>query len=103
MNINQLMKQAQEMQKKLMKQQEELAGKEFEATSGGGMVTAKVNGTGALIALKIDPEVVDKNDVEMLQDLIVAAVNEAVKLVGEEAQGGMAGMMNQLGIKLPGM
>lgn len=103
MNINQIMKQAKEMQKQLAKQQEELANKEFEATSGGGMVTAKVNGTGALIAVKIDPEVVDKNDVEMLQDLVVAAVNEALKKVSEEAKGGMMGMMNQLGIKLPGM
>ena len=103
MNINQIMKQAQEMQKKLMKQQEELASKEFEASSGGGMVTAKVSGTGTLLALKIDPEVVDKSDVDMLQDLIIAAVNEASKKVGEEAQGGMMGMMNQMGLKMPGM
>jgi len=103
MNINQIMKQAQEMQKKMAKQQEELASKEFEASSGGGMVTAKVTGTGSLIALTIDPEVVDKDDVDMLQDLVVAAVNEALKKVSEETQGGMAGMMNQMGIKLPGM
>ncbi|MBF0105850.1 MAG: YbaB/EbfC family nucleoid-associated protein [Deltaproteobacteria bacterium] len=103
MNINQIMKQAQQMQKKLAKQQEELAGKEFEASSGGGMVTAKVTGTGALLSVIIDPEVVDKNDVEMLQDLVVAAVNEALKKVSQEAQGDMMGMMNQMGIKLPGM
>lgn len=103
MNINQIMKQAQQMQKKLAKQQEELATKEFEASSGGGMVTAKVNGAGSLLAVTIDPEVVDKDDVEMLQDLIVAAVNEAMKKVASEAQGGMMGMMNQMGIKLPGM
>ena len=103
MNINQIMKQAQEMQKKMAKQQEELASKEFEASSGGGMVSAKVTGTGSLIALTIDPEVVDKDDVDMLQDLVVAAVNEALKKVSEETQGGMAGMMNQMGIKLPGM
>jgi len=102
MNINQIMKQAQEMQKKMAKQQEELAKKEFEASSGGGMVTAKVNGTGTLLSLTIDPEVVDKDDVDMLQDLVVAAVNEAIKKVGDEAQGGMMGMMNQMGIKLPG-
>lgn len=102
MNINQIMKQAQEMQKKLAKQQEELANKEFEGSSGGGMVSAKVNGVGNLLALTIDPEVVDKDDVEMLQDLVVAAVNEALKKVGEEAQGGMMGMMNQMGIKMPG-
>ncbi len=63
MNMNQIMKQAQEMQRKLAKQQQELASKTFEAQSGGGMVTAKVSGTGTLVALTIDPEVVDKNDV----------------------------------------
>ena len=103
MNINQIMKQAQQMQKKLARQQEELAGKEFEASSGGGMVTAKVSGSGALLSLTIDPEVVDKDDVEMLQDLVVAAINEALKKIQEETQGDMMGMMNQMGIKLPGM
>lgn len=97
------MKQAQDMQKKLAKQQEELATKEFEASSGGGMVTAKVSGAGSLLSLKIDPEVVDKEDVDMLQDLVLAAVNEALKKVSDEAQGGMMGMMNQMGMKLPGM
>lgn len=103
MNLQQMMKQAQEMQKKLAKQQEELAGKEFEASSGGGMVTAVVNGTGQLLSIKIDPEVVDPNDIDMLQDLIVAAVNEALKKVSEESQGGMMDMINKMGMKLPGM
>lgn len=103
MNIQQLMKQAQEMQKKMLKQQEELTGKEFEAASGGGMVTARVNGVGQLLALKIDPAVVDPKDIEMLQDLVVAAVNEAGKKVAEESQGGMSEMMGKMGIKLPGM
>lgn len=103
MNFQQMMKQAQEMQKKLAKQQEELAGKEFEASSGGGMVTAVVNGTGQLLSIKIDPEVVDPNDIDMLQDLIVAAVNEALKKVSEESQGGMMDMINKMGMKLPGM
>lgn len=101
MNIQKLMKQAQEMQKKIAKQQEELASKEFEATSGGGMVTAKVNGTGMLLELKIDPEVA--GDVEMLQDLVVAAVNAATQKIAAESQGGMAEMMNAMGMKLPGM
>ena len=101
MDIQKLMKQAQEMQKKLAKQQEELAQQEFEATSGGGMVTAKVNGQGALMTLKIDPSVVDPQDVEMLQDLVVAAVTQANKKAGEAAQGGMMGLANQMGIKLP--
>jgi DNA-binding YbaB/EbfC family protein len=103
MNMQQLMRQAQEMQKKLAKQQEELAGKEFEASSGGGMVSARVSGAGALLSLKIDPEVVSKDDVDMLQDLVVAAVNEALRKVSDEASGSMSGMMNKMGIKLPGM
>lgn len=101
MNIQKLMKQAQEMQKKMAEQQEELAKKEFEASSGGGMVTAKVSGGGQLISLTIDPEVVDKDDVDMLQDLVVAAVNEGLQKVSEEAQSGMAGMAGQMGMKLP--
>ena len=103
MNFQQMMKQAQEVQKKLAKQQEELASKEFEATSGGGMVTAIVSGTGQLLSIKIDSEVVDPNDVEMLQDLIVAAVSEALKKISEESQGGMMDMINKMGMKLPGM
>ncbi|EKD50207.1 MAG: hypothetical protein ACD_62C00609G0003 [uncultured bacterium] len=103
MNMNQIMKQAQAMQKKLAKQQEELAGKEFEASSGGGMVTAKMNGTGTLLSVKIEKSVVDPDDVEMLEDLVVAAVNEAQSKISHEAQGDMMGMINQMGIKLPGM
>lgn len=103
MNMQQMMKQAQEMQKKLMRQQEEMATKEFEASSGGGMVTAKVSGVGQLLAVKIDPTVVDPKDVDMLEDLVVAAVNEALKKVSEESQGSMSDMMGKMGIKLPGM
>ena len=102
MKMTQIMKQAQELQKKLAKQQEALASKEFEATSGGGMVAARVNGKGELLSVTLDPEVVDKNDVEMLQDLIVAAVNEALKRVQEATQDEMAGMMGNLGLKIPG-
>jgi len=98
MDMNKLMKQAQEMQKQLMREQKEMANKTFEATSGGGMVTAKVNGTGTLLGLTIDPTVVDKADVEMLQDLVVAAVNEANKQASDSARGNMSGMMSQLGI-----
>lgn len=103
MNIAQLMKQAKEMQKQMAKQQEELAQKEFEATSGGGMVSVKVNGAGSLLSVKIDPEVVSKDDVEMLEDLVLAAVNEVLKKAHDEAQGNMMGMMGQMGLKLPGM
>lgn len=101
MDIAKMMKQAQAVQKQLLQQQKDLAQKRYEATSGGGMVTAKVDGTGTLFSLTIDPAVVDPNDVEMLQDLIIAAVNEANKQALNCAQGDMFGMMNQLGIKMP--
>lgn len=107
MNYQQLMRQAQEMQKKMLKMQDELAKKEFEATSGGGVVMAKVNGANQLLSLKIDQAVVDPNDVAMLEDLIVVAVNDALKQIaaesGADANGGdLAGMAKKMGIKLPG-
>lgn len=103
MKMNDIMKQAQQLQKKLQQQQEELAGKEFEASVGGGMVTAKVNGKGEVLAVKIEPDVVNKDDIEMLQDLVVAAVNEALKRVQETQQNEMSGMMGGLGLKIPGL
>jgi len=103
MNMNQILKQAQQLQKKMQKQQEELATKEYEATSGGGMVTVKMNGKGELLSVKIDPEVVNKDDVDMLQDLICAAVNEANRRVQEAQQEGMSSMMGGAGLKIPGM
>jgi DNA-binding YbaB/EbfC family protein len=77
--LGDLMKQAQKMQAKMMALQEELAGKTVEATSGGGMVTVVVNGKQEVLSLKIDPEVVDRQEIEMLQDLIIAAVNDGVR------------------------
>ena len=77
--IGDLMKQAQRLQSKMMELQEELAGKTVEATAGGGMVTVVINGKQELVSLTIDPEVVDRQEVEMLQDLIIAAVNEGVR------------------------
>lgn len=77
MQMQQLMKQAQAMQEKMQKQKEELEASVFSATSGGGMVELKMNGKRELVALKIKPEVVDPADVEMLEDLIIAAVNDA--------------------------
>lgn len=101
MNMKQILKQAQDMQKNLKKQQEALAGKEFEASSGGGMVTTKVNGKGEIISVKIDPEVVSKDDVDMLEDLVVASVNEALNRVQEAQQEQMSGMMGNMNI--PGL
>ncbi len=98
MNINQLMKQAQQMQEKMQKQ---LAETVIEATAGGGMVTVTVNGSKQLLSIKIDPEAVDKNDVEMLEDLILAAVGDAQRKADEAVNQQMSGMMG--GMKLPGM
>jgi hypothetical protein len=91
MKLNQMMKQAKALQDKLKQQLDEIR---VEATSGGGMVTVKMSGNKTVTEVRIDPEVVDKNDVEMLQDLITAAVNEASRKVDEAAQreiGSLAG------------
>jgi nucleoid-associated protein EbfC len=91
MKLNQMMKQAKALQDKLKQQLDEI---KVEATAGGGMVTVKMSGNKTVTEVKIDPEVVDKNDVEMLQDLITAAVNEASRKVDEAAQrelGALAG------------
>src|SRR4029077_4827766 len=98
MNIQQMMKQAQQMQERLQKQMAEL---KIEASAGGGRVRALVNGAKQLQSLKIDPEVVSKDAVEMLQDLIVAAVNDAQRKVDEEMSRNMGGMLPP-GLKMPG-
>ena len=98
MNIQQMMKQAQQMQERLKKQMDDLR---VEATAGGGMVTVVVNGNKQIHSLKIDPEVVSKEDVEMLQDLILAAINDAQRKADEELNKSMDGLMG--GMKLPGM
>jgi DNA-binding YbaB/EbfC family protein len=98
MNIQQMMKQAQQMQARMQKQMEEMR---VEATAGGGMVTVVMNGAKQVQSIKIDPEAVSKEDVEMLQDLILAALNDAHKKVDEGLQQSMSGMMG--GMKIPGM
>jgi hypothetical protein len=98
MNIEAMMKQAQQMQERLQKQ---MADMRVEATAGGGMVTVVVNGTKQLQSIRIDPEVVSKDDVEMLQDLIVAAVNDAGRKVDEQLGQSMSGLMG--GLKIPGL
>ena len=98
MNIQQMMKQAQQMQEKLQKQ---MADMKVEATAGGGMVTVVMNGSKQLQSIKIDPEAVSKEDVEMLQDLILAAINDAHRKADEEMSKSMSGMMG--GMKIPGM
>ncbi|HET6490108.1 MAG TPA: YbaB/EbfC family nucleoid-associated protein [Syntrophales bacterium] len=101
MNFQNLMKQAQKLQEKMAKVQEELAAKTVEATSGGGMVTAIVNGKFELVAIRIEKDVVNPEDVDMLQDLIVAAVNEGVRKAQELASSEMAKVTG--GMKIPGM
>src|SRR4029434_8611695 len=98
MNVNQIMKQAQQMQERLQKQMAEMR---VEASSGGGMVTVVVNGNKQIQSLKIDPEVFSKDDVDMLQDLVLAAVNDAQRKADEELSKTMGGMMG--GMKIPGM
>ena len=93
MNINQLMKEAKKMQADMEKSQEELSAKEFEATAGGGAITVKVSGSKEVKEIKIKPEVVDPDDVEMLQDLIMTCVNEALRKV-DSAQAAQFGKYN---------
>jgi len=99
--LGNIMKQAQQMQAKIARVQQELESKEIEATAGGGMVTARVNGKQELLSLKIEKAVVDPEDVEMLQDLVLAAVNAAIKqsqeLIKQEMSKATGGM------NIPGM
>ena len=85
-DLSKVMEQAQQLQERMQRAQEELRHREVEATVGGGMVTARANGRMELIKLEIDPQAVDPRDVEMLQDLIVAAVGQAMRRAGELAQ-----------------
>ena len=96
MDFRQMMKQAQKMQEQLARQAEELR---VEGNAGGGMVTVVCNGSKQVQSLKIDPEVVSKEDVEMLQDLILAAINDAFRKVDDAMQKNVGGMMN---LKMPG-
>ena len=97
--MQQLMRQANQMQNKMKKVQEDLSSREFEGTSGGDAVKVKVNGDNKVLAVAINPEVLDPDDVEMLQDLILAATNDAIKLAKDTSKtemdkvtGGMGGM-----------
>jgi len=100
MNMN-MIKQAQKMQQDMLKMQEELAEKTYTAAAGGGAVEATVNGKNKVIAINIDPEVVDPEDTEMLQDLILAAINEAMR----EAEEASAAEMKKItgGMSIPGL
>ena len=103
-NIGQMLKQMQQLQSKMQEVQTELESSQVEGSSGGGMVKVVANGKNEIVSVVIDPEVVDKDDVEMLQDLIVAAVNQAREKVQEmqsEKMSGLTGGMNIPGLNLP--
>lgn len=103
-NMQQLMKQAQKMQQQMVQAQAELAEKQVTGTAGGGLVTATVTGAGDVVSLKIKPEAVDPDDVESLEDLVVAAIRDASANAQElqsQAMGPLAGGLGGLG--LPGM
>ena len=97
MNINNLMKEAKKMQAEMQKSQEELATKEFDSTAGGGAISVKVTGEKVLKEIKIKPDVVDPDDVEMLEDLILTCVNEALRKV-DSAQSQELGKFNIPGL-----
>jgi DNA-binding YbaB/EbfC family protein len=98
MNMQQLMKQAQKMQEQLQKNMEATV---IEASAGGGMVSVKMNGNKQLLSVQVDPEVFSGGDKEMLQDLIVAAVNEGIRKVDEAMQGQLGSLTG--GLKIPGL
>jgi DNA-binding YbaB/EbfC family protein len=108
-NLNQMMRQVQQMQADMLKAQEELKNEVVEASAGGGMVTVKLSGDLELKELRIDPEAVDPDDVDMLQDMVQAAVNEAIRSAQElaarkmgAATGGLGGPGGLGGLGLPG-
>lgn len=100
-NINNLMKQAQKLQKEMEQAQKDLETKEFEVSVGGGAVIVKANGKKELISIKIKPEVVDADDVEMLEDLVLSAVNEVLKKADEESANSMGKLTG--GMNIPGL
>ncbi|MBC8526149.1 MAG: YbaB/EbfC family nucleoid-associated protein [Candidatus Cloacimonetes bacterium] len=99
--IQDLLKQAQKIQKKIMKSQEELSNKIIQASSGGGMVKVEMNGNQELVSLNIDKEVVNPDDVEMLEDLILAAISDARQKVKEMVESEMVSLTG--GVKIPGL
>ena len=98
-NMQQLARQAQKLQQQMAKMQEEIEAREFEATAGGGMATAVVNGKKEILSLTIKPEAVDPDDVEMLEDMVIAAVNEAIRAAMDD----MSASMNKItgGLNVP--
>jgi len=100
-NMQQMMKEAKMMQKKMAEMQEELKKMEFEASAGGGAVKAKVNGEQEVLQIKLDTEMIDADDLDMVEDMVMVAVNDAIKQSKDEAKSKMSGLTG--GMSLPGM
>lgn len=100
-NMNNLMKQAQMMQKQMQEMQKEIENEEFDATVGGGAVSVRINGKKEVLSINIKPEVVDPDDVEMLEDLVLSAVNEALRKAEEETASKMGKLTG--GMNIPGL
>ena len=100
-NMQNLARQAQKLQQQMTKVQEELETREYEASAGGGMVTVKVSGKKELLSIEIKPEAVDPDDVEMLQDLVLAAVNEALRTASDTTEREMSKLTG--GLSMPGL
>lgn len=100
-NMNNMIKQAQKMQQEMIRAQQEIEEKEIEASSGGGAVSVKISGKKELLELNISPEVVDPDDIEMLQDLIIAAVNEGMRKADEMSAQQMSRLTG--GMNIPGL
>ena len=101
MNQAAMIKQAQKMQQEMLRMQEEMENKTYKATAGGGMVTAEVSGKHQVVSLRINPEAVDPDDVEMLQDMVIAAINEAMRTADTESANQMSRLTG--GINLGGL
>ncbi len=98
MNQAAMMKQAQKMQQEMLRMQEEMENKTYTAAAGGGMVTATVNGKHQVVGIEIKPEAVDPDDVEMLQDMVIAAVNEAMRIADKDASDNMSRLTGGLNL-----
>ena len=105
-SMNEMLKQAQKMQEDMQKKQTELEEKEYEVSAGGGVVKVKINGRREILSIDIAPEIVDPDDIETLSDIMVAAVNEAIKKVNTDSDSEMqklTGGMGGLGMGIPGL
>ena len=102
-NMNAMIKQAQKMQADMEEKQEELNAREYEISAGGGVVTVKINGKKEILAIDIKPEIVDPDDIETLSDILVAAVNEAIKRVEDTNSAEMSKITGSMGMGMPGL